>query len=168
MKKKQKNILIIFLVASIIIVTGVSLKYFYREQGNFYELEMGKYYTNKIFSTIFISRTNPSENNFNPETIEDLGRSSKIFSYLNEFDLTECKITTNSNTSAKDSYEGIYSLSFVAEDSTVLDIRIYNVECIEISVTTTKDQAKKSSKITKYYKITNGTISSEHLEELLN
>jgi hypothetical protein len=161
LNKQRKNILAIFLIATVIIITGVSLKCFNREKGTFYKLEMSKYYTGVPFKTIIVSRNNLSENQDNPQPyLNAEEKSTKIFNYLNEFNLTEVKSATMS-----DNLKGIDHMTFISKNSdTQIMISIFDEKCIRVQVFT--DDTKNSHK-EKTYNINNGSVDSKHLEELL-
>ncbi|MFD3157810.1 hypothetical protein ACFIJ5_13220 [Haloimpatiens sp. FM7330] len=126
---------------------------------------MSKYYKNKKFNTIFVSRTKPNKNQSNPQIIENENseRSSKIFNYLNKLNLTEYKNNDKLSNADSRKSNSIYRLAFVSDDDgTILAIRIYDENHIKLSISGTQ-----GLQISKYYKINNVTISSEKLEELL-
>jgi hypothetical protein len=162
MNKKRKNILEIFLIVTVMIITGISLKYFNREKGTFYELEMSKNLANTTFRTVFVFRNNPSENQVNPQTYSNSEvKNTKVFNYLNEFELTEVKSAMREG-----EFKGINEMTFISSSNANVQvvISIFGEKCIRVKVF--KDDTRKKYK-EKIYKIDNGSIDSKHLEELL-
>lgn len=164
MNNRRKNVLIIFLIIIILIPT-IIFKFFYHEQGKFSELKISKYCINRSFKTIVVSKNIATENQDNPYSIDDSGRSSKIFNYLNKFNFTEYKKTNKSDILTIEKYKGIDTLRFVNPDI-IFMIIIEDPQHIELSISQKTDTGRRKN-ITKYYEINNGSISSKELEELL-
>lgn len=96
------------------------------------------------------------------QAIESSGRSLKVFNYLDEFKLKEYKNEDKLGNNNRKEYNGIYRLSFAADDGTIFTITINDEKHIELYV-----GDHKGSSIKRHYKIDNDNISSEKLEELL-
>lgn len=160
MNKKRKNALGISLIVTVMIITGISLKYFSREKGTLYNLEMSKNLDNTTFGTVYVYRYNPSKKQVESQAYSNLeAKNTKILNYLNEFEFTEVKDWEEDNKGIKIMY------FFSSPNANVqLTISIPNEKYISVYVynSDTKKQYER-----KTYKIDNGSIDSKHLEELL-
>lgn len=70
------------------IIAGISIKYFSREKGTLYNLEMSKNLDNTAFGTVYVYRNNPSKKQVESQAYSNLEvNNTKILNYLNEFEL---------------------------------------------------------------------------------